>query len=161
MAIDSMTAGFAGSAVYVLVLGVALRVSGRSPAAIAVLLAVGLYPAGLVACALVSPPVRFWDYSAAYAFPTLCFIMVFGAVYKSISLRMLLELLGRPAHRDAYDALLARYVAGASFRDRLEVAVDSQLAVRDTDGYVLTAKGRRLAGAVALLQRAFGITRSG
>ena len=92
---------------------------------------------------------------------TICFLMVFGAVYKSISLRILAELCMRPGRRDDYQAILGRYVHSESFKGRVRILIADGLATDDGDGLMLTRKGRRIAGAVAALQRLFRIERSG
>ena len=115
----------------------------------------------LVAAAVVGRNVNFWVVSIVFWFPTLAFLMGFGAVYKSISLRILLDLLLRPGHAEAYSAILARYVAAESFESRLDVMLKNDFAVLTSAGYSLTDKGRRLAGMVSTLQRLFAIQRSG
>ena len=89
------------------------------------------------------------------------FLMAFGALYKSISLRILLDLLDRPGHAGLYSAILARYVAAESFENRLTVMQENGFAVPTPAGYALTDKGRRLAGLVGVLHRLFAIERSG
>ena len=44
--------------------------------------------------------------SIVFWFATLLFLMAFGALYKSVSLRILLDLLDRPGHAGLYSAVL-------------------------------------------------------
>ena len=83
--------------------------------------------------------------------------MGFGAVYKSISLRILLRLLERPGHAEDYAAVLARYVTDESFESRLKVMEAYGFAQFTPGGYALTEKGRRLAQTIDWLQRLFAI----
>lgn len=157
----SVIAGMAGFFSYLLVCVVMLRKSSASPAAVVILASLALYSATLAAALFLGCTVAFWLYSAAYWCPSLIFLMIFGAVYKSISLRILLDLLGRPDRSDAYDAVLQRYVSEESFERRLIVMLEAGLAVRNAGCLGLTEKGRRIAFIVAGLQAAFAIEASG
>jgi hypothetical protein len=105
--------------------------------------------------------VLFWPLSASYWFLTLCFLMAFGAIYKSISLRILLDLLDRPNRSESGEAILKRYVQHESYRDRLRILVTDGLATREHAGFQLTRKGRRIAATARAVQRLFRIERSG
>src|SRR5205823_13309236 len=104
---------------------------------------------------------HFWALSAAYWFLVLSFLMVFGAIYKSISLRILLDLLERPQHRDSYEAILDRYVVHESYRDRTRILIAHGLATFGDPGLHLTRRGQRIAVGVSQLQRFFKIKESG
>jgi hypothetical protein len=99
--------------------------------------------------------------SIVFWFTALLFLMAFGALYKSISLRILLDLLDRPGQAGLYSAILGRYVAAESFESRLAVMQENGFAVLTPAGYALTDKGRRLARLVGALHRLFAIERSG
>jgi len=105
--------------------------------------------------------VRFWPVSATYWFLALCFLTAFGAIYKSISLRILLDLLNRPDRSERLEAILDRYVRRESYQARLSILVADGLATQETAGFRLTPKGRRIAALVRALQRFFRIERSG
>ena len=105
--------------------------------------------------------VMFWHLSATYWFLVLCFLMVFGAVYKSISLRILADLLKQPTRSELYACILGRYIEQESYMSRLEVMMSNGLAVRLPAGFQLTAKGRRIAAIIYTIQQAFNIQRSG
>lgn len=154
--------GMIGFAVYLLLVLVALRALRRVAASAIVTGAAVVTYVGLVAVAGASgTAVRFWPLSASYWFPSLCFLMVFGAIYKSISLRILSDLIDRPACADRYDAVLGRCIEGDSYPNRLQVMADAGLAVRGASDLCLTPKGRRLAASVARLQALYKIERSG
>jgi hypothetical protein len=161
-----IVAGFAfGFATFVAYLGgvmVLLRMPlTAGPAAIVVLAALAVYPLGLALSLLGADKLQFWDFSAVYWFFALLFLMTFGAIYKSISLRLLLDLLGRPGRADSYAAMLARYVHEESYEHRLSVIIDNKYAVRSLRGFELTDKGRRLASRVRRVQQIFAIRQSG
>jgi hypothetical protein len=154
--------GTAGFMLYIATVAVALRLSWSwSPAGLAIGAAFTAYAVVLTAAAVISREANFWTTSIFFWFPTVVFLMGFGAVYKSVSLRILLDLLLRPGHAEGYSAMLARYVAAESFENRLVVMQESGLAVATSSGYALTGKGRLLAGVVGALQRLFAIERSG
>jgi hypothetical protein len=154
--------GIAGFALYLAAIAVALRqVPALSPACITVGTALLAY--ACILCLVAVSPVRanFWILSVTFWFPTLVFLMGFGAVYKSISLRMLLDLRQWPLHTEMHSTVLARYVVAESFERRLEVMRENRLAVRGPAGYMLTGRGGVLAAVIIALQRLFAIERSG
>jgi hypothetical protein len=154
--------GFGGFVLYLAIVAGALRQSwARSPARIAVGSALLAYVGVVGSAALLGRGANFWLLSTFYWFPAMVFLMVFGAVYKSISLRILLDLLARPAYAELYSGLLVRYVETESFERRLEVMLENSFATLTPDGYALTDKGRRLARGVTALQRLFAIKQSG
>jgi hypothetical protein len=135
------------------------------PRADPVLLVLGapvvVYFTALFVLAVAGAPVGFWPYSVSYWFCVLSFIVFFGAIYKSISLRILLDLLKRPERRDSYQRVLETYVVRESYQNRLEVVQAKSLAKRIDNSFVLTGRGRRIASLIDRLQRAFAIERSG
>jgi hypothetical protein len=158
----SAVLGAGGFIIYIALVPLILRILRRSSPAVSVLAcAITIYVA-LIALAIVQAwLLYFWAFSATYWFLALCFVMVFGAVYKSISLRILLDLLNREGHADSYEGVLQRYILHESFRDRLQLMVKQRFAVRGSLGISLAPKGRCIAVLVAALQRIFQIERSG
>jgi hypothetical protein len=160
--VASFTYGFVAFVIYLGGVMTLLRMPlAASPAAIVVLAALALYPMGLALALLAADRLQFWNFSSTYWFFTLVFLMTFGAIYKSISLRILLDLLGRPGHADSYAAILARYVHEESYEHRLGVILDNKYAARSANGFELTDKGRRLASKVQRVQQIFAIRQSG
>jgi hypothetical protein len=157
----SVIAAIAGFVCYLGVSMLLLRRSSASPAVVVTLAALAMYPATLAATLLLGRTIGFWPFSAAYWFLSLIFLMVFGAVYKSISLRILLDLLERPGRSDEYAAVMQRYVSEESFERRLLVMLDAGLAARGADGFRLTEKGRRISSIVRRVQAVFAIEASG
>ncbi len=154
--------GAAGFTAYLGTLLVMLRVSHRTtPALVVTASALAVYGAMIVVAASLGRTVLFWPVSATYWFLAACFLMGFGAIYKSISLRILLDLLNRPGRADRYEGILNRYVQEESYQRRLSVLQEAGLAIRGTVGYEVTPKGRRLASIIDALQRLFKIESSG
>jgi hypothetical protein len=157
-----LAGGAAGFVIYVATVAVTLRQSWvRSPARVAVGSALLVYVAVLGATMALGRGGNFWTLSILFWFPTLVFLMGFGAVYKSISLRILLHLLGRPGQRELYSAVLALCVEAESFEKRLDVMRENGFATLTPAGYALSDKGRRLTQVTAALQKLFAIERSG
>lgn len=158
---SEIVAGIAAGLADIGAVALILRRVRASPAGVAIVSSVAVY---LVLPALVlalGVPASFWALSISYWFVSVSFLMVFGAVYKSISLRMLLTLYERPGRSAPEEAIRAGYVEADSFENRLGVIVDSGFAEETEHGYVLLAKGRRVARIAAALQRVFAIERSG
>jgi hypothetical protein len=149
-------------AIYVCAALVVLRApSRRSPAVVVA----GLAPVGYVAALgwtlVTGGTLLFWAFSATYAFLTLAFLVAFSAVYKSVTLRILGDLLAQPDGADIVDAILSRYVMAESFRSRVAVLTGQGFADRTAGGLRLSARGRRLARAVRAVQSAWKIEQSG
>ena len=151
----------AGVLLWLAVLPVLLRVLARSPAAIVIGSAAAIYVALLATSILMPVRVAFWPLSAAFGFLTLSLLMLFGALYKSVSLRMLGDLSKVAHHALPEQELLARYIEEDSFGRRVAILLEQGMAERTVDGLRLSRKGRRIAAAIHLLQRAFTIRASG
>jgi hypothetical protein len=153
-----MHQGALGFLLYLAAVPLLLRLRSRSePATVVLAAAFALWlltPVGILA---LGQRVNFWAFSISYWFLVLCFLMAFGAIYKSISLRVVAHLWKRPDSRDA----LAREVLEASFHERLAIAVAKGYAERSGERLALTEKGRRIARRVRWLQQVYRIERSG
>jgi len=149
-------------AFYVIAVLVVLRVNrSTEPALLVVLLAVALAIAGPLVFAWLGPGFNVWVLLASYSLLTLCFLVGFGAVYKSLSLRILLRLLDKPGRTDSYQTIFDAYLVEDSYQNRLSVIVAKGLVDLQDGQLTLTGRGRRLALRVSAIQRAFGITHSG
>jgi hypothetical protein len=133
---------------------------GGEPATIVLASAFVLWLATLAGLLAMAQRVNFWAYSTSYWFLVLCFLMAFGAIYKSISLRVVARLLTAPGHSESHDAI-ARDVLDRSYEERLALIADKGYADRREDGFELTQSGRRIAAMARTLQSLFGIARSG
>lgn len=162
MTAHALVAGALGFGAYLAAVVVLLRTLARwTPTLIVTATSVGTYLAVVGVAGGIGRRVPFWPLSASYWFLTLCFAMAFGAIYKSISLRILLDLLHRPGRSDTHEAILKRYVQQESYHERVRILVANGMATRERTGFQLTRKGRRLAAAVHTVQMFFRIERSG
>lgn len=158
----SIMLGFAAFVFYLLAVLILLRVCPeRTALRVVVLAAVFFAPLSAAALTLSGLEANFWSFTVSYSFFTLCFLMAFGAIYKSISLRMMMDLLKRPGHANDMDVIVKNYLTEDSFQDRLAVVQQNFLVDRTEGWYVLTVKGRAFAGRIRCVQRLFNITKSG
>jgi hypothetical protein len=147
---------------YVVLVPLVLRLlPGRSPALLAVGSAPIVFCVAMLLVAGSGQRVQFWPYSAAYWFATGSFLMVFGALYKSVSLRLLGYLLDQPGRSMNYDEVMRKYVEDETFARRIVVMQEAGLALSIPGGYTLTERGRTLALALRGLHGWFRIERSG
>lgn len=156
--------GAALAALYLLSVPILLRVSRREPALIVLVAALAVYVIGTSLTALLSLQQRpsFWTISIVFWFFALCFLIAFGAIYKSLSLQMLLSLLNAPDRAMDYAALAQYYVMEHSFEDRLEVLTEKGLASFDAESRLtLTLRGEKVAKTFRCLQNIYGIEKSG
>jgi len=153
--------GFAAGLAYVCSVALVLRRTTASPAALAIVLSLVDYFLLLALVLLLDIRAAFWAVSIAYWFVAVSFLMLFGAVYKSVSLRMVLDLYERPGRSAPEDAIKAGYVEADSFEHRLGVMLEAGMAEQVAGGYSLLPKGMRVALVAAALQKAFAIERSG
>jgi hypothetical protein len=159
--LDGIAQGAIAFLAYVVVVAVVLRLRPRAGASAAVVAAApALWLLALAALCVLRPPVDFWAVSASYAFLVLAFLTVFGALHKSISLRLVAHLLHSPG-RAASGAELERAILDTSYEERLALIVGQGYAENLENGFSLTAKGARLARAARRAQIAFGIADSG
>lgn len=161
MIADSFLAAIAGFTIYVLAVAVALRLWHENPPFVSIGMTVPTYAVTLLLAIGLGGKISFWHFSALYSAFVLSFLMAFGAVYKSISLRLLLDLYDAPQHTNAYDDVLDRLVRQDSFEARIEVMKRSGFVRLDNDLLVLEDKGLRMARAIHSIQTLFGIEKSG
>ena len=141
---------------------VILRVSRREPA----VLVLGFVPVVLVCGELlafaVGAGVNLWSMAAAYCFFALCFLMAFGAIYKSLSLYILLEIRRTSGSGVEESALSELYIKRESFSDRLNILTEKGLAAPSLAGrWELSPRGRNVAVFVSGLQHLYCIRKSG
>ena len=132
---EVLTTGGLGFVAYLTVVLVLVRVLNRmAPALVVTASSLVVYVTMLLVAARLGRAVRFWPVSATYWFLALCFLTAFGAIYKSISLRILLDLLNRPDRSERLEAILDRYVRRESYQARLSILVADGLTTQETAG---------------------------
>jgi len=153
--------GLLGFLLYLGVVPLILRIRlGGEPAVIVAIAAVALWVLSLAALLAAGQELNFWAFSTSYWFLALCFLMAFGAIYKSISLRIVAHLLECPNQGETY-AKVKRLVLEESYQERLGIIVAKRYADRTGDRFLLTAKGSYIARWARFLQTIFLIARSG
>lgn len=133
-------------------------VKTRSPATILCLSSIIVYFLGIVCLIVLKIFFKFFEFSSSYWFFTFSMMMVFFAVYKSISLKMMLNLKNSPA---TLDQILSNYIQQESYKVRLNILLDNGFAEKSSEGYQLTLKGQRYAMIVSAVQKIFSIQKSG
>ena len=134
--------------------------SSVPPVVVLALAAVISHLASVVLGIAFVPQFRYWNAASVFSFGVMSYIFAFGAVYKSVSLEILLDVSARPAREVPLRDIVEQKVPGI-FRGRTDILVDSGLAERTGSSFVATAAGRKLADRIARLRRAFAIGDTG
>lgn len=150
-------------AIYVMSILIALRTMRQiSPSIIVCGNALIVYVVALISIVICRWHIHFIAFTSLYWFLTLCLLMFFGAVYKSISLKMLLHLSKKESHTDSYETILNHYIKNQSYANRVDILLEKKLISPSSDAsYSLTKKGNLLAKNISRLQRVFSIKESG
>lgn len=111
---------------------------------------------GVVLGIFVVAQFRYWDAASIFGFCVMAYVFAFGAVYKSVSLEILLGLVDRP-RRSAPISDIAERQVPALFQGRIGNLVDGGLVEPLDSHFAATAAGRVMAARVGRLRRAFGI----
>lgn len=157
-----VTQGLLAAAIYILTLLIMLRLQRRvDPMFTVLIVAFAAYACLFSLLIAAGQIVNFWTFSTSYWFFVLTFLMAFGAIYKSLSLQIILQLSRRPRYRESVELLKLQYVFGRSYSDRLTLIVEHGLATETARGLLLTKEGKALANRMRAVQRIFGIARSG
>jgi hypothetical protein len=90
----------------------------------------------------------------------MAYIFAFGAVYKSVSLDILLSLASRPGREAPLSDIVEHQVPNL-LRARTAILVDGGLAACVDSSFVATTSGQKTAARIAGLRRAFGIGSTG
>ncbi|EKD85655.1 MAG: hypothetical protein ACD_37C00664G0004 [uncultured bacterium] len=136
-----------------------LRIAtNRSPAVLLCLTSLIVYVFGLIGVGLFNFSLKFFEFSASYWFFSFSLMMVFFAIYKSISLRMMLNLQIQPA---SLEEIFANYIEQESYKARLNILIKNGFAEKSNLGYQPTLKGWRYARFIAAIQKLFNIQQSG
>ncbi|MDA9403663.1 hypothetical protein [Bradyrhizobium sp. CCBAU 45389] len=109
---------------------------------------------------LILPQFRYWDAASIFGFGVMGYVFAFGAVYKSVSLDILLGLAERPGRTAPLSDVVERQVP-ALFRGRTGILIDGGLVERVDSRFAATAAGQVMAGRIGRLRRAFGIGDTG
>jgi hypothetical protein len=116
--------------------------------------------ASVLAGAATTPHFHYWNAAAVFGFGAMLYVFAFGAVYKSVSLEILLDLAQRPEHKAPLSDIVDRQVPDI-FRKRTEILVGGGQVEHAGSSFVVTATGRKLADRISRIRRAFGIGDTG
>ena len=116
--------------------------------------------AGVVLGVMTMQHFQYWNAASIFSFGVMGYVFAFGAVYKSVSIEILLDLAERDERRVPLSDIVEHKVPDI-FRGRTDVLVDSGLVKRAGSSFVVTAAGQKLAGRIARLRRLFAIGDTG
>ena len=89
------------------------------------------------------------------------FLFYYFSLTKSVSVRILTDLLDSNQKELEYNNLLNSYLTQDSFLNRLDVLLNRNLIVHINNEYTLTKKGRRIASLYIKIQKLFLVKNSG
>lgn len=158
----SFSFGLAGVAVALGASAVIMHlVRPRWPVPALTVLWIFIFTAVLIILVALGFQLNFWSYAAAFGPALVFFLFVFSAIYRSLSVRVMSDLLRKEGNRAAYGAVLGEYIVGESFPNRIKVLHDLGLSEPQGEGLRATRWGILFGRAVTGLQRLFGIRGSG
>jgi len=156
---EALLAGLFGYVVFACGLLLGRRLMPKtSPVVLLVPVGLASHAAGIVIASALLPSFQYWPYASTFALLVMGHILAFGAVYKSVSLHLLMEFADTkgPFPLSAANAQVERLFAG-----RAAILTESGLVERRGDSYAVTLPGQRLASRIGALQRLFGIKSGG
>lgn len=102
---------------------------------------------------------NFWLAFSIVIFGICACLFVFGAVYKSLSIRFLL-ITNREGKQASFD-LLDTLVTNVSFSERTKILCDMGLAIKENEGFQISKKGMHVANRIVWVRKLFGIKTTG
>ncbi|MDA9536567.1 hypothetical protein ACM41_09845 [Bradyrhizobium sp. CCBAU 21362] len=131
-----------------------------APVIVLAIAAVVAHLLGVLLGVLILPQFRYWDAASIFGFGVMGYVFAFGAVYKSVSLDILLGLAERPDRTAPLSDVVEGQVP-ALFRGRAKILIDGGLVEQVDPRFAATAAGQIMAKRIARLRRAFGIGDTG
>ena len=102
------------------------------------------------------------QYTATYFFGSMLFLFFWGGLFKSISVRILCDLMDGAGKPLSVKNIYEKYLLTESFKGRLEILIQSNyLVLEDDKTYKLTVVGRKFVQRVKVLQKIYKINASG
>ena len=98
-------------------------------------------------------PLGLWEVASFDAFVIVYYMIIYGALARSVSLTLLGRLLRAPGQRLDFDDLCQEYISSSRFEDRIDVMCRSGLATCEGKRITLSAKGRWIVGGAQFLSR--------
>ena len=131
-----------------------------APVILLLIAAVASHGLGVVLGIVIVPQFQYWDAASIFAFCVMGYVFAFGAVYKSVSLEILLDLSARPERKGPLSEIVEQQVPSL-FQGRIEILLDGGLVEQVDTRFAPTAAGRKMATRVGSLRRVFGIGDTG
>jgi hypothetical protein len=161
----SLAAGLSFALAHAAAVGVSLRFVRRIPPIIIHLLSAMVIGATLPAVlSIVSARFQiampFWPAASIFYGGVIAWLYAFSAVYKSISLGILLSLDAAPKRMTALEEVARNFVL-PRFVERVDLLVADGLVSRSESGYVITAQGLEAVRRLRFIQRIFAVSGKG
>jgi hypothetical protein len=135
-------------------------ISPIAPVAILAIAAVVSHVASVLLGVMTVRQFQYWNAASIFGFGAMLYVFAFGAVYKSVSLEILLDLARRPGRAATLADIVDRKVPEI-FRGRTDILISDGLVECARSGFVVTGAGRAIAGRIAQIRRAFAVGDSG
>ena len=165
MATMSFACGLAGIALFAMLAPIMQAIARRAaspiaPVTILAIAAIVSHVGSLLLGVMTVRQFQYWDAASIFGFGVMLYVFAFGAVYKSVSLEVLVDLAQRPGRTATLSDIVERRVPDI-FRGRTEILVDGGQVERAGSSFVVTAAGGTIAGRIAQIRRAFRIGDTG
>jgi hypothetical protein len=161
----SFACGVAGIIMFAVLAPLALIIARRAgspiaPVAILAMAAVISHAASIMLGIATVAQFQYWSAASIFGFGVMLYIFAFGAVYKSVSLEILLDVAKRPGASAPLADIVERKVPEI-FRGRTDILVDGGQVERRGPCFVVTAAGEKIASRIGTLRRAFAVGTTG
>ena len=103
----------------------------------------------------------FWSYTLLYCFLNILSYFVFYALVKSVSVRILIDLLSTSNFLLTYNAILDDYILKDSFSRRIDLLIENGMISMSSNNLILTKKGKNFIFIIIVIQKLFQIKFSG
>jgi len=144
--IAALFAAVLATAVYLPAVGTLLRAAGQKYA-LEIFAGIAMLLFGAV-LAMAGRVVSFWHFVAFFGAGVSLVVFLYGAVLKSLSLDILIELSRAEARRLSLDEI-TRNVVQPAYNSRVQLLVDRGAAERDAAGnFLVSSQGQRTAGRI-------------
>lgn len=148
-------------AAHVVTVIAALHARSRiSPIAVHAMSAAIWHAVQIVTLAAMGMSKFYWQITAFTGLCVMAYVFAYSALYKSISLRVLIQLAASDSNGTDVDEM-CRLVAMRNFHNRVALLLANGWIDYTTDGYFCTKQGQRVVRRVMALRRLFGIAASG
>ncbi|MDE2331611.1 MAG: hypothetical protein KGK16_12630 [Bradyrhizobium sp.] len=161
----SFVCGLAGILLFTTLAPVAQVVARRAgspiaPVAILAMAAIVSHAASIALGVMTVEHFRYWNAASVFGFGVMLYVFAFGAVYKSVSLEILLDLAQRPEAAAPLAEIIQRKVPEI-FRGRTDILVSGGQVERADSRFVVTPSGCTTVSRIGALRRAFAIGDTG